>query len=966
MRPLCSRDDTRLPSSVERFHGSRCRTASALSAALAVTWAVLPVAAMAQNEQARKQQLFERVFGDVAKLDPATVARAKTLPPGEYLLLDSNNDGVVDEAWFIDTSARHTKDVLPILVRAIDEDGDLARDGAPDLDSDLYLADWKADGSVDAVIDYHDTDRDNDLDEMAVYYWLPHHHYFGNHVLGAWWSRDDGDDNRLWFDVNYTYSQPLCQYRCHFSGEETFVAFALKPDGNQWLAAWENPFLFYDPDGDGCSEIALRIEGSGDQVRALRYSFDADDDAYGRRTHDYDFSITAVSDPDHPVRLAADQLLTTKLRGLPTQGWLDREKARAFAAEAAWSKALLTWDEMNANTDGNVAGDPNERWEGVIAKGNADFPQIGGPSCGPLNKRNELSLKPASPLRLYFDPADRRFHLKGASRGWLHVDFDLDGKTDAEYKYTDNDGDGVFDRREIDLDADGKADFQWKMAPRDIKDASLSFAVLATWYPRELNVSLSQSQQFIDAAKSMLREYPESCRQVESFFFEKLATWMPQTHLGERMRKTPAGARLYVELVRDRLLAAAMKELGNAPEAAKIESLCASGDWSAAADLLISRVPADRTLKTDNFHGYPRRVSIRIDNKSGPQRDDWPVSIPIRQIQAATDDFDPEQCAVVAPERWLDWRQIPHQLDLIDPAIGPELSFLVDVAANSTATYHVHFGPGGPEVPTFAIKTATAQDWIPPNIGWESNRCAYRAYWGQFDFFGKKSDRLVYPSIGKANYHDETDWGIDALLVGKTSGIGGLTLYHAGKPFLVQNPAGEGDVVFTKRVLSSGPVRTAIEITATNIIPAMPELKITLTCISYAERQETQVHARVEGITGDVVVAPGFIKLNHEKTFGNPVKGYFGTWGMQSPVIGEIGMALIGPAAQFRGSEDLPAERRIKLQTAGGSELRYWIIGDWRRGRQYPVAVGAQDWHKEVSSLARMLLNDVRIGVGND
>jgi hypothetical protein len=168
-----------------------------------------------------RQKLFERVFGEAVRLDAAVVAQVKVKKAGERLLIDRDGDGRNDECWFIDTQARHTSKARPILVRAIDEDGDLDAHTGPDLDSDLYVADWKADGTADVVLDYTDDDGDGDLDQMGMYFYLPQHAFFGRDVLMVWWGRDDGDDNLLWYDVDYTYYQDLCQYRCHFSCDPT-------------------------------------------------------------------------------------------------------------------------------------------------------------------------------------------------------------------------------------------------------------------------------------------------------------------------------------------------------------------------------------------------------------------------------------------------------------------------------------------------------------------------------------------------------------------------------------------------------------------------------------------------------------------------------------------------------------------------------------------------------------------------
>ncbi|NMC82196.1 MAG: hypothetical protein GYA63_05005, partial [Armatimonadetes bacterium] len=205
-------------------------------------------------------------------------AKVKAGKPGERFLVDRNGDGKNDEVWYIDNAMKGgifnpsvVASVQPLLVRAIDEDGDLDSYKGPDLDSDLYVADYRADGTIDAVLDYADMDADNDVDEMAFYFYMKHHPFFGDGVLRVWWGRDDGDDNLLWYDVNYNYDQGMCQYRCHFSGDESFVAFGMLLDSTQWLSAFENPFLFYDPDHDNCSEVVLRIEGQANQVRAIRY-----------------------------------------------------------------------------------------------------------------------------------------------------------------------------------------------------------------------------------------------------------------------------------------------------------------------------------------------------------------------------------------------------------------------------------------------------------------------------------------------------------------------------------------------------------------------------------------------------------------------------------------------------------------------------------------------------------------------
>lgn len=917
------------------------------------------------------EALLRKVFGDAAILDPAMVAKAKAGTPGERFYVDHDGDGRNDEVWFIDTSPRHTPSARPLLVKVVDEDGDLDSYQGPDQDSDLYFADYLADGTVDAVVDYADRGGDQALHEVGIYFPVTHHPIFGNDALCAWWGRDDGGDHLLWYDVNYGYDQDLCQYRCHFSGDETFVAFGLRADGQVWTTAYESPFLFWDPDRDLCSEVVLRVEGQAERVKSIRCSFDADDDAYGRRTHDYDVSVTAVAKEGRPLRIDPDWCTRTTLRGIPTQSWLDRPAALDFARHAPWTSALLAWDEMNANTQEDVQRDPHERWEGVIACGASGFPQVGGPACSPLNKRYELAgpLVDRGPaggsvgLRLYYDPTDQRLHLYGAGKGWIDVDYNLDGTVDAHYRYADDDGDGLFDRRTVDLDGDDKAEFTWPMRPAQAQYVALEWGELTPFYKSRLPRIIQESQAFIDAARTLMPELAGDS--VAAFYLNDLPGWMPQTRLGEYMRSSPAGARFYLDLIRDRAYAALNGRFGRHAAWDSVAASYAGGDYGRAAGLLLEALAGGaKAIDTRPFGAFTRRVALQLGSNESLARPDWPIAVSVAHLREAVPDFDPENCAVVASERYVDWREIPHQVDGADADAGDELTFLADLPASGHTTYYLYYSPVGKRATAFPRRTGTAEDWVPPNIGWESTRGAYRAYSGQFDFFGKKTDQLLYDTIGTEDYHTEGARGIDALNVGRSSGLGGLTMYVGDRAHLVQNPTGEGQVAFSKRQLVEGPVRAAIEITASNIVPDQPGNSVRLVCIIYAGRQESEIRAyAIGGRAGEALLAPGLVKLPRESAFNGLKAGYLGSWGWQNDAIGDVGLAVVLPATQVRKLVDLKEERRVQCRLQNG-RLRYWILGDWQRGRQFPVAPGVQGFEAEVSKLASLLQSEVTVSVG--
>ena len=80
------------------------------------------------------------------------------------------------------------------------------------------------------------------------------------------WARDYGDDNKLWYDVNYEYIQEDCQWLTDFNGDEMFVyRFNYNCAENLLTPTSEIAFSFYDLDGDDYSEEAIRFFGSGNR-----------------------------------------------------------------------------------------------------------------------------------------------------------------------------------------------------------------------------------------------------------------------------------------------------------------------------------------------------------------------------------------------------------------------------------------------------------------------------------------------------------------------------------------------------------------------------------------------------------------------------------------------------------------------------------------------------------------------------
>jgi hypothetical protein len=235
-------------------------------------------------------------------------------------------------------------------------------------------------------------------------------------------------------------------------------------------------------------------------------------------------------------------------------------------------------------------------------------------------------------------------------------------------------------------------------------------------------------------------------------------------------------------------------------------------------------------------------------------------------------------------------------------------------------------------------------------------------YYGQMDFFGKYGDRLILADVDKGNYHGVLDWGMDALHVGESSGLGGISIWEGDTCIPAMNPLGKGPLKISRSVISRGPVRSLVRVDIAGITGARAEYTVSLRMSAFADNFFSRQDIAVVASRGDsIVYSPGIQKLPHDAWFMDSNAGVLANWGKQEDAIGDIGLGLIYPAGDERGYAETSRDRLVKLTAPSGKSRTHWVIGGWRKGFPNPVAPTGRDWADTVRELAVRLTAPVKV-----
>jgi len=285
-----------------------------------------------------------------------------------------------------------------------------------------------------------------------------------------------------------------------YHGQTAFLKIHESPEKiNDLRLNWENPFLFYDFDNDGLSEMAIRLletpqyEIANNQRNAnlkgridwVSISWDMDND--NRPGNEFDFDMTLhfkgpgfdIMNQRHTNKnlrgfAAADSLfMDPRFRQLTELIYPGHDAAwNLIFDQGEWESVWFTYDE----------DDDCNRWERVEMYHPLDPFKVGArkggvdnnPQSDPAGDRGEWDSDNSGKGQLYIGKFDGRIHLYGAESGIWRIDqvgyyyqgmgllYDGYGpertrrepEVFATVRYSDTDDNGFFDNIEYDLDGD--------------------------------------------------------------------------------------------------------------------------------------------------------------------------------------------------------------------------------------------------------------------------------------------------------------------------------------------------------------------------------------------------------------------------------------------------------------------------------------------------------------------------------
>ena len=456
-----------------------------------------------------------------------TIFKLNTIPDNNKYI-DIDKDGDTDLLYAVLSDGR--------LCLWIDDDDDMRQnDMQGDLDADCLLIDINRDGhygaEYDLIIDYIDEDEDGKADIQIIVDngRKDFHGKWTSHFLVFFDDDNDGIFSYIdWEHLKFEGWDHSGQsnFFADYHGKSTMLKVHITTSDIENLNYnWENPFLWYDEDNDGRSEMAIRVIDEPKEVKIdsfnpyswkfsqyatlVQQTWDLDNDNSVGNELDFDMSLqfkgTGFEYSDQIYRIKNNKVLgktdhfffDARWRHLSYFVFPDHENVQKLThGRGLWQQCWFVFDE----------DDDCQRWERVefyqpldpfkVGAGNGGLDN--NPQADVSGDRGEWDQDCSGKGQLYISPMDGKIHLFGAEKGYWRIDQHATyyqgwqgwrgpnlqpedfSKTEptkyATVYYEDTDGNGFFDKMNLDFDGDFVFEDEILLTNLEISDASILYS----------------------------------------------------------------------------------------------------------------------------------------------------------------------------------------------------------------------------------------------------------------------------------------------------------------------------------------------------------------------------------------------------------------------------------------------------------------------------------------------------------
>jgi hypothetical protein len=225
--------------------------------------------------------------------------------------------------------------------------------------------------------------------------------------------------------------------------------------------------------------------------------------------------------------------------------------------------------------------------------------------------------------------------------------------------------------------------------------------------------------------------------------------------------------------------------------------------------------------------------------------------------------------------------------------------------------------------------------------------------------------RVSYPIVdrwynkGHDHYHKDEGEGMDMYGVSASCGCGGTGVWDGHRLYVGRNYK-------TWKIIANGPIRAVFELTYDTWAAdgaGVSEVK-RFTVDAGHNLDQIESTFLVAGKTKEITVGIGLNKTPADKNqepkvefTPSPADGSLTQWVIQKS-NGELGTAIIVPAAAFRGFAEDERNQLILAKAVSGQPLRYFAGAGWSKAGEF---TSKEQWNEYVAGCARRAQSPLKI-----